>query len=315
VTIEGAGMSPTSGGPSRFDFSALATGQSPFVITDGSDIALRDFYIKGWAAGGAGSIIKVAGASRRITIERVTINAVTTGAGISFGLTGSVITSSIEGCVVVGCGVGFYVGAACTSINLDNCYANINTTAGYQIYGTYITLSACAADGNALYGYLLQNAVGVTLLSCGAENSGRTGFFLTGAKGITAVSCRTVNSNTAASALYPSFIDLSNSSDFVTLIGCTDTTPNAATTYSISSTAGTWGLNFSTINCGGLFVTKPSHPNIISRTMVSASSAAGGAGLNIPHGVAPTTPVNGDMWTTTAGLYVRINGATVGPLT
>ena len=36
--------------------------------------------------------------------------------------------------------------------------------------------------------------------------------------------------------------------------------------------------------------------------------------LNIPHGVAPTAPVNGDMWTTSTGLFVRINGATVGPL-
>ena len=36
--------------------------------------------------------------------------------------------------------------------------------------------------------------------------------------------------------------------------------------------------------------------------------------LRVPHGAAPTSPVNGDIWTTTAGLYVRINGATVGPL-
>ena len=36
--------------------------------------------------------------------------------------------------------------------------------------------------------------------------------------------------------------------------------------------------------------------------------------LNIPHGAAPTSPVNGDVWTTTAGLYIRINGSTVGPL-
>jgi lysophospholipase L1-like esterase len=38
------------------------------------------------------------------------------------------------------------------------------------------------------------------------------------------------------------------------------------------------------------------------------------ASLCLPHGTAPTAPVNGDMWTTTAGLFVRINGATVGPL-
>jgi hypothetical protein len=39
------------------------------------------------------------------------------------------------------------------------------------------------------------------------------------------------------------------------------------------------------------------------------------AALNIPHGSAPSSPVNGDIWTTTAGLYVRINGSTIGPLT
>ena len=38
------------------------------------------------------------------------------------------------------------------------------------------------------------------------------------------------------------------------------------------------------------------------------------ASLRVPHGTAPTSPVNGDIWSTTAGLYVRINGGTVGPL-
>jgi hypothetical protein len=40
------------------------------------------------------------------------------------------------------------------------------------------------------------------------------------------------------------------------------------------------------------------------------SEATNGAGFNIAHGVAPTTPVNGDVWTTTAGLFARINGGT-----
>lgn len=30
--------------------------------------------------------------------------------------------------------------------------------------------------------------------------------------------------------------------------------------------------------------------------------------LNLPHGTAPTTPVNGDVWSTTGGLFARING-------
>jgi len=38
------------------------------------------------------------------------------------------------------------------------------------------------------------------------------------------------------------------------------------------------------------------------------------ASITLPHGSAPVSPVNGDTWTTTAGMYVRINGSTVGPL-
>lgn len=34
------------------------------------------------------------------------------------------------------------------------------------------------------------------------------------------------------------------------------------------------------------------------------------ASLRVPHGVAPTSPVNGDIWSTTTALFVRINGVT-----
>jgi len=46
-----------------------------------------------------------------------------------------------------------------------------------------------------------------------------------------------------------------------------------------------------------------------------AASSATRASLRLRHGVAPTTPNDGEMWTSTAGLFVRINGVTVGPLT
>jgi hypothetical protein len=43
----------------------------------------------------------------------------------------------------------------------------------------------------------------------------------------------------------------------------------------------------------------------------TVASTAASAGLNVPHTTAaPTTPVNGDIWTTTAGLFVRINSVT-----
>lgn len=48
---------------------------------------------------------------------------------------------------------------------------------------------------------------------------------------------------------------------------------------------------------------------------LTAASATGGAGFRLPHGAAPTAPVDGDVWTTSAGgMYVQINGVTVGPL-
>lgn len=48
-----------------------------------------------------------------------------------------------------------------------------------------------------------------------------------------------------------------------------------------------------------------------SSKLTVITSATTGAGLNVPHGAAPTTPANGDVWTTTGGLFARINGSTV----
>jgi hypothetical protein len=55
--------------------------------------------------------------------------------------------------------------------------------------------------------------------------------------------------------------------------------------------------NFVAIDANGKFNTVP-------------SEATNGAGFNIPHGTAPTTPVNGDIWTTTGGIFWRQNGST-----
>lgn len=41
------------------------------------------------------------------------------------------------------------------------------------------------------------------------------------------------------------------------------------------------------------------------------ASVAAQAALNIPQGVAPTTPVDGDVWTLTTGMWMRRNGVTV----
>ena len=45
-----------------------------------------------------------------------------------------------------------------------------------------------------------------------------------------------------------------------------------------------------------------------------ATAATSRSSLRVPHGTAPSSPVDGDVWTTSAGIYVQINSATVGPL-
>jgi hypothetical protein len=49
--------------------------------------------------------------------------------------------------------------------------------------------------------------------------------------------------------------------------------------------------------------------------LVTPASTTANAGFNVSPGSAPTSPNNGDIWSTSSGLYVQINGATVGPLT
>lgn len=42
----------------------------------------------------------------------------------------------------------------------------------------------------------------------------------------------------------------------------------------------------------------------------AVSGSSSGPSINIPHGTAPSSPNNGDMWSTTANLFMRINGVT-----
>ena len=58
---------------------------------------------------------------------------------------------------------------------------------------------------------------------------------------------------------------------------------------------------------GAGFVSKSG--DTMTGPLVTVASAAAGAGLRLPHGAAPTVPVNGDLWVTAAGgLFSWING-------
>jgi hypothetical protein len=73
---------------------------------------------------------------------------------------------------------------------------------------------------------------------------------------------------------------------------------------SAGTTGSTTNINIGT-NSGGTSTTT------VNALLVTRASATTGAGLRIMPGTAPSSPVNGDVWTDTAGIYARINGATV----
>ena len=70
----------------------------------------------------------------------------------------------------------------------------------------------------------------------------------------------------------------------------------------------------------GIGTISPSYKLHVSGTgyfsdkLSTVASSVTNAGINIPHGTAPTIPVDGDVWTTSDGIYTQINGLTVGPL-
>lgn len=64
----------------------------------------------------------------------------------------------------------------------------------------------------------------------------------------------------------------------------------------------TGALGFVPVNRGG---------DAMTGKLVMEQSTTAAAGINLPEGVAPTTPLNGDMWTTTTGVFARIEGTTV----
>lgn len=106
------------------------------------------------------------------------------------------------------------------------------------------------------------------------------------------------NANSVRSG-FLQFRDTTNSALSVEIAQGLDIYTNATIRLGISST-GNFDFKTGTALFGGKLTT--------------AASAAGAAGLNLPQGAAPAAPTNGDLWTTAAGLFVRINGVTVGPL-
>lgn len=95
---------------------------------------------------------------------------------------------------------------------------------------------------------------------------------------------------------------------------------NLTLTGNLTAVGGTFSGNISAVNgtlsgnltaVGGTFSGNLSAvAGTFTGKVTTPASSTSSAGFILPHGSAPTSPVNGDFWSTTASLFVRINGAT-----
>lgn len=89
---------------------------------------------------------------------------------------------------------------------------------------------------------------------------------------------------------------------------------SGATSNNVLMFLGASGVNAPVTPGSYAIASESAYESYMKGLLTLSASTTSRATLRIPHGTAPTSPTNGDMWTTTAGLFVRINGGTVGPL-
>jgi len=139
---------------------------------------------------------------------------------------------------------------------------------------------ASGASTLRLAGYGGPTTVGGTLGVAGAATFG-------GAVEITGAT--TLNNDVYQTALKKFYVDSGSNTYFH---------ENSSDSFQIV----TGGTVASTLTAGSV---------LFNGTVIAPAATASLAPLRIPHGtVAPTSPTDGDMWTTTAGLFIRINGVT-----
>ena len=116
------------------------------------------------------------------------------------------------------------------------------------------------------------------------------------------------------------YYGISNPEGFITSLALTPyatlASPSLTGNVTITSNSGSPALVITQDGAGDIIQFK----DVTSDTTYSFIDANGkvgtvaatttNAGFNVAHGVAPTSPVNGDVWTTTSGLFARINAGT-----
>jgi len=164
--------------------------------------------------------------------------------------------------------------------------ANSGVTSG--TYGSNNTVLTLAIDAKGRVTSVGQNAVAPVWSNITSKPTSIAGYGI--------VDAQTLNSNlTSMSALSTAATGLVKMTNGVASLDVT------SYLSSVSSSNVTTALGYTPANRDG---------DTFTGKVITLTPTTSAASLNLPHGVAPTTPVNGDVWSTTSGVFAQINGAT-----
>lgn len=236
VTLAGVGINASI-------IKQTSTSADALSGVDVNTVTIRDLQIQGPGSGTGNGLVltrSVQANVRYIRLDNVYIRL--------FGVDGiaisNCIVSSFNQVVAENNGRhGFYLygviaGAAGTSVALDACFANTNTTTGFNLYNmAYTALTGCASEGHPT-NYLIDTCQSVALVGCGSEAmaSGGTGYKLTGGFGLALVGCWDLTNRGKS-------YWITGSAYSINLMGIVENSPGAGATASLKVDAGSVGIN------------------------------------------------------------------------
>lgn len=243
---------PLSAHPTSIDGSGIPNGSDGLAVVglNGTQTlkrpVLRGFYID-MGAGVGGAAVSFQNVSRpEVDIFAVCKRGLTSFA-IRFGdlstIANAVIASNEIHGIFISDGDSLLFGVGCTSLNAS-AYSLGHGGAGVHMKScTYCSVLSYAADSGAAtgYGYSFEAAVACALYASGAEANGKGACLITGGcQAITIDTLRGVGNNTSADATIGSLIEIAASGvNFdITIISPVDSSPNAASIFSIRGGAG-----------------------------------------------------------------------------
>lgn len=195
---------------------------------------------------------------------------------------------------------------------------------GFQV-GQFVMLASTASPSNFMNGQVTAYNSGTGALVVNVATVGGTGTFAAWTVSLAPATGGAQLTGATFTGLVTTAAPTTGSAGFNLPHGTAPTSPAngdmwtttsgvfaciSGTTRQLATLAGSETLTNKTLTAPQLTGITVVEDLVMSGTLLTVASSTTEAGFNLPHGAAPTSPVNGDLWTTTTGLFVRLNGTT-----